>query len=118
LMYCSNCGKMNDDNSNFCGDCGNPIKNLEQSKTREEVNEKNIWNNESSKGSESNIFAILGWVFAGISTLFIPIIFAAGGVIFGYLHRQIDQTHGTIIIIASVALGIFGTLLGMSMSGY
>lgn len=26
-MYCSKCGKLNDDNANFCVNCGNMLKN-------------------------------------------------------------------------------------------
>ncbi|ASF40698.1 hypothetical protein CEH05_16675 [Halobacillus halophilus] len=73
--------------------------------------------NNVSKES-SNLYLILGWVFSVISLLFIPILFAAGGVIFGYLHRKNDQTHGTIIMIAAVACGIFGTIFGMATVGY
>ena len=35
----------------------------------------------------------------------------------GYLSREHDEKHGTILMIAGVAGGILGTLLGLS-SGY
>lgn len=101
MSYCSKCGTENPEQNNFCSGCGQSLHSTEQQ----------ISNN-------SPVYAILGWVFSGISILFIPILFAAGGVIFGYLHRKVNQTHGTIIIISAIACGLFGTVLAISLSDY
>ncbi|WP_425431748.1 zinc-ribbon domain-containing protein [Halobacillus alkaliphilus] len=119
IIYCSACGAKNNQEANFCVSCG---KSLNQATEVEKDNKptssaNDISSNNVSKES-SNLYLILGWVFSVISLLFIPILFAAGGVIFGYLHRKNDQTHGTIIMIAAVACGIFGTIFGMATVGY
>jgi len=60
----------------------------------------------------TQLFIILGWVF-------IPILFGAGGVIFGYLLRNKGQVqHGTIMMIAAIACAILGFVLGMAAFGY
>lgn len=69
--------------------------------------------------NNTQLYVILGWVFTVISLLFVPILFAAGGVIFGYLARSKGNVqHGTIIMIAAIACGLFGVVLGMASYGY
>ncbi|WP_420877630.1 zinc-ribbon domain-containing protein [Salimicrobium jeotgali] len=119
IIYCSACGAENNQEANFCVSCGN---SLNQATRVENDNNSTSSANDISTNNvsneSSNLYLILGWVFSVISLLFIPILFAAGGVIFGYLHRKNDQTHGTIIMIAAVACGIFGTIFGMATVGY
>ncbi|MBB6449901.1 phosphoglycerol transferase MdoB-like AlkP superfamily enzyme [Geomicrobium halophilum] len=55
---------------------------------------------------------VLGWAFAAMSLLIIPILFGAAAVIMGYLYKKHDDQHGTIIMIASIGTAIFGVLLG------
>lgn len=111
-MFCSQCGHENIKESRFCNSCGAPLRDNSGPYTG------NLANNTQNKSSDGPVFAILGWVFNAISILFVPILFAAGGVIFGYLHRRVNQTHGTIIMIAGVACGLFGVLLGIAFSLY
>jgi len=74
---------------------------------------------EKNKNNNVQLFIILGWISTALSVLFIPILFGAGGVIFGYLLRTKGQVqHGTIMIIAAVACAILGFLLGMASVGY
>ncbi|MDU0070108.1 MULTISPECIES: hypothetical protein [Bacillus] len=65
--------------------------------------------------NNTQTFIILGWICTGISLLLIPILFGAGGVIFGYLVRSNGKVqHGTIMMIAAIACGLFGVVLGMA----
>ncbi|HJG40238.1 hypothetical protein [Staphylococcus sp. GDB20D115P1] len=67
----------------------------------------------------TQLFIILGWVCTAISLIFVPILFGAGGVIFGYLLRSKGQVqHGTIMMIAAVACALLGFILGMATVGY
>lgn len=62
------------------------------------------------------IFIILGWLSTAIATLYFPIVFGTGGIIFGYLIRNKGEQykqHGTIMMIVAVAAIIFGSLLGL-----
>src|SRR5699024_7577073 len=113
MTYCSYCGNKLTNNANFCNSCGS------------EVNGYSYHNNPSTphpkfqqRTSAPNTYAILGWIFNGLSIFFIPIIFAAAGVFFGYLHRKNNDSQGTLIMISGVGCGIFGMLLGMAMYGY
>lgn len=83
---------------------------LEDAKVKEEAPDTN----RQSKGFS---FIFLGWLFALLSTLFFPILAAAMGVICGYLAKKVAgrEVHGTVIIIASIACGLFGILLGASL---
>ena len=67
----------------------------------------------------TQLFIILGWVCTAISLIFVPILFGAGGVIFGYLLRSKGQVqHVTIMMIAAVACALLGFILGMATVGY
>lgn len=112
MIYCSQCGEENRDENKFCSSCGQLIRVPSESATQP------VSNIQSKPNDDRTVFAVLGWVFNAISILLIPILFAAGGVIFGYLHRKINKTHGTIIMIAGVACGLFGTILGMAVAAY
>ena len=71
------------------------------------------------KKDNTQLFINLGWICTALSLLFIPILFGAGGVIFGYLVRNNGETqHGTIMMIAAAACGIFGVILGAAIFGY
>jgi len=105
MNYCEKCGAEVSENSNFCNVCGT---SLNKSSQLSSINTQQAHQN-------NHVYAVLGWVFCGIAILFIPIIFGAGAVVFGYLYRKIDETHGTIIMIAGVACAIIGMLLGMAL---
>ncbi|WP_179134555.1 zinc ribbon domain-containing protein [Oceanobacillus timonensis] len=111
MPFCSQCGKENDESAKFCNSCGNPLNVASVNDSSEPVKNQNA-------NSGGNVYAILGWVFAGLSILFFPILFAGGAAIFGYLHRKVNKTHGTIIIISAIACGIFGVLLGIESTYY
>ncbi|MEB6838028.1 hypothetical protein [Staphylococcus simulans] len=71
------------------------------------------------KKDNTQLFIILGWICTALSLIFIPILFGAGGVIFGYLLRSKNQVqHGTIMMIAAIACAILGFVLGMATVGY
>lgn len=74
---------------------------------------------QNNNSNNITLFTILGWISTVISLLFVPILFGAGGVIFGYLLRSKGQVqHGTIMMIAAIACGLFGTVFGMAVAGY
>src|SRR5690625_4235606 len=100
VIFCSGCGEECAVDAKFCPTCGHSL------------------DGEAANTQGGSVFAILGWVFSGISILFFPILFAGGGVIFGYLHRKVNETHGTIIIIGAIACGLFGMVLGAALAGY
>lgn len=120
-MYCRNCGSQMEESAKFCPYCGASQENKElyteqiSPKIEKSLSEVKI---QISKGKQSgNLYKIAGWISVAISLLFIPVLFGAIGVIMGYLYREHDEKHGTILMIAGVAGGILGTLLGLS-SGY
>ncbi|MXS27909.1 zinc-ribbon domain-containing protein [Enterococcus faecalis] len=120
-MYCRNCGSQMEESAKFCPSCGTSQENKELytericPKIEKSLSEVKT---QITKGKQSgNLYKIAGWVSVAISLLFIPVLFGAIGVIMGYLSREHDEKHGTILMIAGVAGGILGTLLGLS-SGY
>ncbi|WP_446001986.1 SHOCT domain-containing protein [Weissella viridescens] len=93
--------------------------------TQAEFNEKKkslMAKNENASSTASNddkstIYMIVGGISAFVSLFFIPILFAAVGIICGYLLTQYDKAHkniGVILMIASGACGLLGFLLGMA----
>lgn len=120
-MYCKNCGKEIDEGVKFCPSCGVSQKNR-QAHT-EQISpkiEKSIgeFKEQIAKGKlNGKLYMIIGWVSVVISLLFIPVLFGAVGVVMGYLYRDHDEKHGTILMIAGVTGALLGMLLGAS-SGY
>jgi uncharacterized membrane protein YvbJ len=104
-MYCSKCGEQIEESSKFCPFCGAP-------------QERNATSGgELIKQGAGQLYLIVGWVSMVVSLLFIPVLFGAIAVIMGYLYRDKDEKMGTILMIAGVAGGILGVLIGMS-TGY
>lgn len=118
MIFCSQCGGGNSDSSNFCMSCGRSLNFSEEMPGNQSgAGYRPVPSSQSSSNNEV-VFAILGWIFTAISTLFFPPLFGGGGVICGYLHRKSNMTHGTIIMISAVACGVFGILLGMGVDEY
>lgn len=62
------------------------------------------------------VFIVLGWVFFGLSFIFIPILFGAGAFIMGFLtYRSKRQTHGVIMMVMAVVGAVLGMLIGMAV---
>ncbi|APE77573.1 hypothetical protein ARA02_09555 (plasmid) [Leuconostoc mesenteroides subsp. jonggajibkimchii] len=70
-----------------------------------------------SEKDKNTLFIVLGYLCAAIAVLLIPVVFGAGGVIFGYLltRKSKTQTNGVIIIIVNIAATIIGMLLGYAL---
>jgi len=70
-----------------------------------------------SNKEKDTLFIVLGYICAAIALLLIPVVFGAGGVIFGYLltRKSKTQTNGVIIIIVNIAATIIGMLLGYAL---
>ena len=105
-MFCPECGSKNQKTSKFCTACGTSLEDTIQ--TTEVTNQK----------TNSQFFLIFGWIANVISLLYFPIIFGAFGFIFGYLHRRDEETQGTIMMTAAIAMGVTGMLLGASVGMY
>ena len=72
-MYCSKCGKLNDDNANFCANCGNMLKNnLDSSNQNIIINRYEIVEKKKRSG-----MAVAGMIL-GIISLPYYIIFVFG----------------------------------------
>jgi|SRR5699024_9980521 len=112
MPFCSECGTQNPNDANFCTSCGNRLN----SATGTSDGQPQVVHQPQASSSQhhSNTYAVLGWICNAIALLLVPILFGAGGVVFGYLHRKVDHTHGTIIMIFGVACGILGVFIGMA----
>lgn len=73
-------------------------------------------------GQQNNLYLILGWVFAGLSLIFIPLLFGAGAFVMGFLTKKQPgrETHGVIIMVFAVAACVLGMIIGAAFgaSGY
>ncbi|MDT2423778.1 zinc-ribbon domain-containing protein [Enterococcus avium] len=121
-MYCSKCGEQIEESSKFCPFCGAPQERNATSggeliKQGAEETFKDVKSQIDQKKQTGQLYLIVGWVSMVVSLLFIPVLFGAIAVIMGYLYRDKDEKMGTILMIAGVAGGILGVLIGMS-TGY
>lgn len=121
-MYCRKCGKKIEERSKFCPFCGTSQERnvtsdakLVDKGIKETVEDaKNL---SDQKNQTNQVYLVVGWVCMVVSLLFIPVLFGAIAVIMGYLYRDQDEKMGTILIIAGVAGGILGVLIGAA-TGY
>jgi len=114
-LYCSKCGAKIAEDAEFCSSCGSQVEE-HIGVSQQAAASVQYRHEDDTKGGK--VFIILGWVFFGISLLFVPILFGAGAFIMGYLLRKHNQTHGTILMVMAVAGAILGTLLGMASAGW
>ena len=62
---------------------------------------------------EAKTFITLGWVFAGLSLLFLPILFGPLSILFGHLARQRGALEkGKQVMIAGTVALVIGFALG------
>ncbi len=123
-MYCSNCGNKIEDRVKFCPLCGasqsqrntNTFNTTKTNANNSTINELKTYIESGKK--TGNLYKVTGWISAFISLLFLPIIFGALSVITGYLYRDYDEKHGTILIIVGVAFALTGFFLGMGTTVY
>jgi len=107
LIHCPDCGTSVSEHANVCPKCSYPIQRIKQPQQTTTVYNTN--NNEASSG-----LIAMGYIFACISLLFYPILFAPAGVIVGIVTISKGSAgHGVAHIILSFMLGIAGFLLGV-----
>ena len=93
MKYCSNCGQAANDNDQYCSKCGSPLPfNVEDQK---EVQPNN-----------SNIFAILGFVF---SILFWPVGFGLSA--YGLFLSRIRNGKGRGLAIAGLVISLISFII-------
>ncbi|WP_321387338.1 zinc ribbon domain-containing protein [uncultured Enterococcus sp.] len=121
-MYCSKCGNQTEERNKFCPACGASLERAggngtELIKQGAEGALSELKTRVDNGKQSGKLYLILGWLSMVVSLLFIPVLFGAVAVIMGYLYRYEDEKMGTILMIAGVAGGILGVLIGMS-TGY
>jgi len=107
MKICTNCRRENQSDARFCQFCGHALHEAQQQTDPHHISNKN-----ENNTSERVIFAVLGWIFNALALFFIPILFGGIGIVFGFLHRKYQKTHGTIIMIAGVICTIVGMIIG------
>jgi len=124
---CENCGTLNEEDSEFCGNCGNPL-NFEKLITPEHnmtnrdfcpfCGQKISMNTEkceycgkwvdSSKKDSHNVIIFLGYVFS--------LLFAIIGLIIAIYLLSRDSSrnkkHGTVILVITLVNMILGAIMG------
>lgn len=95
----------------------NVLSHSEQSQFIDRSTNPVIDSKPMSDTDKNTLFIVLGYLCAAIAVLLIPVVFGAGGVIFGYLltRKSKTQTNGVIIIIVNIAATIIGMLLGYAL---
>lgn len=107
--YCSKCGAMNNEESQFCVKCGAPLTLNDVNST---MNQRPNFKSDKSSNNNSILFLVIGWLSVAISLFFIPLVFGGIGVALGFAERRFDNTQGTILIVASIICGVLGVVIG------
>lgn len=138
-MFCPNCGTKVAVGTRFCPHCGAVLDNPTEPEESASVSAPDIATVRPSAATvetaasqqpqpatpaqaaapnnrHQTLFLVLGWLSAAASLMFVPIIFGLIGVIFGYLVRNRGRKEaGTILLCASIAFAILGTIIGAIM---
>lgn len=106
--FCPKCGEKIELGSVFCSNCGYNLKSEQEN--------RNI-SSSSKKDDKTTLYTCLGWVCAVVSLFLVPLLFGAGGVVFGYLlsTKKATKNRGIILIIFSVAFVLLGIIIGAAI---
>ena len=106
--FCPKCGEKIELGSGFCSNCGYNLKSEKES--------RNI-SSSSKNDDKATLYTCLGWVCAVVSLFLVPLLFGAGGVVFGYLlsTKKATKNRGIILIIFSVAFALLGIIIGAAI---
>lgn len=105
-MYCSYCGGMNEDGTNFCNKCGNKLNDsLEVAAAGSSSVE--------TKAESPAHWVVLSIVCAVISIFLLPPIIGGLGIFFGYKVKSNgnDNLGTTLMILCAICL-LFGMAVG------
>lgn len=109
--FCPKCGEKVELGSVFCPKCGYSLKSEQENRNVLSSSKKD------DKTTLTTLYTCLGWAFAIISLFLVPLLFGAGGVVFGYLlsTKKATKNRGIILIIFSVAFALLGMLIGAAV---
>lgn len=98
-MFCPDCGTENDENADFCKNCGKELKNIDN---------QPLAGSESEVNKEpSMVIVVLGYIFA-ISGLLFGLLGGIIGIIIGiYLYTRQNakaKMHGRNIVVVSALM--------------
>ena len=112
-VVCPKCGEKVELGSDFCSKCGYSLKSEQENRNVLSSSKKD------DKANLTTLYTCLGWVCAVLSLFLVPLLFGAGGVVFGYLlsTKKATKNRGIILIIFSVAFALLGMIIG-AVVGY
>ncbi|QMV43270.1 zinc-ribbon domain-containing protein [Cohnella cholangitidis] len=117
-MYCTQCGNKVEDHIKFCPQCGNSMDSSSAAPkpaafSPPPYGEQQVTPKGQRNPKSGTVYVALGWVFFGLSFLFIPILFGGGSFIMGFMvHKVRNQTHGVILMVMAVVGALLGSLIG------
>jgi hypothetical protein len=68
-----------------------------------------------TRENNGRVYTILGFVFAAVAVLFLPIVFGPAGIILGLVGRSKGDRHGGIAAILATVGMILGFILGAAV---
>lgn len=112
-MFCSNCGKKNDDNSKFCSDCGNVLENNISNNTYNNQNIPNYYNNPTpTYNVPTNTYnvnnkkkvPVLSWVSLSLLLTKVLISIIVGIVTYNYTYNYSYNSYSGLSIFSYLPL--------------
>lgn len=106
-MYCSKCGGLNEDTTNFCSQCGNSLNGSAATVSKSDSVTK--------EGGPTN-FVVLSIICAVVSLFLLPPIIGGLGIYFGYrVKTNGNESLGTTLMIVSGICLVLGMIIGAAM---
>lgn len=107
MVSCPNCGTENEENSQFCQNCGQAISNK-------------LVTESSPQEKPSTLLIVLGYALSILGIFSVGILSVVGLILGIVLYRRAgpNKTHGIIIMILSVAILLIVVIGVMSLIVY
>jgi hypothetical protein len=100
-VFCKYCGAELKENADVCMNCGRLVE------------AKTTMTEPKSKAANTGVFAVFGFIFAGIALFFFPPLFGGLGIWFGAKVKSENEATGTVIVILNIICLIFGMIFGI-----
>lgn len=113
MIFCSNCGKANEEAANFCPNCGSALQKTAQDNLNETYQQQQVTDSEANRYDHSSPYSGQPAVSGGIKALLyiVTIFFSLAGIIIGIIYMSDPLEEKRVFGKKLLIFGIIWTIL-------